>query len=48
MVLLILLTLNNIGTVKENLQELKDHFWHKDLYSHLNELTEAFIAMLKK
>ena len=40
--------LNNIGTVKDNLQELKDHFWHKDLYPYLNEWAEAFIAMFKK
>lgn len=40
--------LNNIGTIKDNLQELIDHHWHKDKYPYLNEWAETFVGMFKK
>lgn len=40
--------LNNIGTAKDNLQELIDHQWHKDRYPYLNEWAETFVDMFKK
>ena len=40
--------LNNIGTIKDNLQELAEHHWHKDKYPYLNEWAEAFVGMFKK
>lgn len=40
--------LNNIGTIKDNLQELIDHNWHKDKYPYLNEWAETFVGMFKK
>ncbi len=39
--------LNNIGTIKDNLQELIDHHWHKDRYPYLNEWAETFVGLLK-
>lgn len=40
--------LNNIGTIKENLQELIDYHWHKNKYPYLNEWAETFVGMFKK
>lgn len=40
--------LNNIGTVKENLEELTHHHWHKDRYPYLNEWAETFVGMFTK
>ena len=40
--------LNNIGTIKDNLQELADHHWHKNKYPYLKEWAETFVEMFKK
>ena len=40
--------LNNIGSIQDNLKELKNHFWHRDKYPYLNEWAEAFVQIFKK
>ena len=40
--------LNNIGTVKDNLEEMTKHFWHKDRYPHLDKWAEIFVDIFKK
>lgn len=40
--------LNNIGTPKDNLEELKKHFWNIKEYPYLKEWAEIFISMIKK
>ena len=40
--------LNNIGTPKDNLEELSNHRWHKEKYPDLVKWAEAIIDMFKK
>ena len=40
--------LNNIGTPKENKEEMIKHLWHRDKYPHMVEWSEIFVDMFKK
>ena len=40
--------LNNIGSIQDNIQELTEHFWHKEKYPYLNKWAEIFVDLFKK
>ena len=39
---------NNIGTPKENRDEMIKHEWHRDKYPHMVEWAETFVQIFKK